>query len=212
MSEPSLEFPFRPSGADWQRLMQVVARNEAMKADPGDVEEQLRDVIDVYTVAFAALQRASEVCGNDASRVAQFSASWTEGCLFGVLFEQYGGTAGEHDPLAAKTESVRAMLPARDTQLLVVNENLFTRPDSPDWDRMEQVMDVLHERFDRDLTTEPIMNELFDVYAVVYLAVNRVRATFPAVGEDEVAALAGAWVEGFLYGVLFQQLGGTVTA
>lgn len=198
-------FPFRPSGADWDRLVAVTQNMERRKAAgvgrPAD--QVLRDVVDVQVLAFIATRRAAAVHASARLRD-NLGDCWGEGFLYGVLFEQAGGTAGEHEPVKEKTTLKNAMKPPEIPPI--------EWPKAPDSATMLLVIGEVEARFANDLLTEGLFNEIVDVYAMVYMAVNRVALTFPGVTPNDAVTYTDSWTEGFMYGVLFQRAGGTVGA
>lgn len=57
-----------------------------------------------------------------------------------------------------------------------------------------------------------VYEEIVDVYSMSYLAANRAGMNAPpgaVSGIEIIDLMANAWAEGFAYGALFQQYGGT---
>lgn len=86
------------------------------------------------------------------------------------------------------------------------------RPDHPDFQRLRQVVDRVEEWKAEGLSPEDLYNELMDLYSVLYVAVNRstadALATEPRARQAEVNTRTNSWAEGFLFGMLFAELGG----
>lgn len=120
-----------------------------------------------------------------------------------------GLPAGVAELLAELTGGVPGGLPGEPGDYMSVS-----RPeDSPDWERLQQVVRRVEAWKARAVPPEEAMAGLFDTYAASYLAVNRAIANIPErfTGRDRIAVTAGmanSWLEGFLYGVLFSQAGG----
>lgn len=99
------QFPFRPSGPDWERLREVVEQVEEWKRQGVEAMKPYEDLMDVYAASYLAVQRAGSNMPYIppgfrvlADKVMQFGANaWLEGFLFGVLFQQYGGTQTEEE-------------------------------------------------------------------------------------------------------------------
>jgi len=194
------QFPFRPSGKDFDRLVEVVQEMERRKYSGQPAEVVVADICNVYVLAHTATQRLQEIKASDPDRVAMADL-WGEGFQYGVLFQRAGGTVHEHKPVVSKTTLVRAMVPGR---RIVRRERPYIA-DHPDWAMMDRVLDRINQLFDRDVATESAYNDIVDVYAMVYIAANRVGLNFHGIDTDQAIRYTDAWVEGFLYGVLFEQ-------
>jgi hypothetical protein len=199
------QFPFRPTGKDWERLLRVVEDMELRKQQPGSSRDKIAALINPDTLIYMAMQRAAEVFPDDHDPL-RFPAcdAWSEGWFFGVLFYNLGGTAGQHENLAGSLTNER-MRAGRGAVILSKN-GIRTLPDNPDSRRMMTVLDELDERIQNGESTSTIFNEIVDFYALSYLAVNRIAMTFPGLSAEQITDLVGAWTEGFLYGVLYERL------
>lgn len=85
-------------------------------------------------------------------------------------------------------------------------------PDHPDFQRLRLVVDRVEQWTTQGRSPEAAYGELMDLYSVVYLAVNRstadALATETRARQAEVNTRANSWTEGFLFGMLFAELGG----
>lgn len=195
------QFPLRPSGKDWERLLEVVEELERRKQSGLPATQLVTDICDVYVLAHIARQRVADVT-EDVRHINNKADLWAEGFQYGVLFQRFGGTANEHALVPSKTTLVSAMHPVSRV------EDRGSQADNPDWSTMDRVIDELLARFATDVSTEQLYNEIVDTYAMVYIAVNRVGLNFNGViTEDQSVDYTDAWVEGFMYGLLFERQG-----
>lgn len=90
------QFPFRPDHPDFDRLHEVVAKVEKMKADGITPEQAYAEIADIYSLSYLATNRAGMNIP-DEPRVSRMKAveymanGWVEGFLYGVLFAREGG-------------------------------------------------------------------------------------------------------------------------
>lgn len=102
------QFPFQPQHPDWDRLKEVVAVVEKMKADRLPPEEGYKQFVDVYSASYLAVNRGGMTLAGqqlpDAYKdpeklfqfiVEQMSNAWVEGLFFGIYFQLLGGHRNE---------------------------------------------------------------------------------------------------------------------
>ncbi len=90
------------------------------------------------------------------------------------------------------------------------------RPDGePDWEMLRKVVERveelkrLHGRDSKKINAW-YRSQIGDTYSISYLAANRVGLNIPEDPTPELAELmTNGWVEGFLFGVLFERLRAT---
>lgn len=85
------QFPFRPDHPDFERLQQVVAQVEKMKAEGLTPEQAYDKIIDVYSMSYLAINRSGmnipdEPTVSRMKAVEYMANGWTEGFLYGVLY------------------------------------------------------------------------------------------------------------------------------
>jgi hypothetical protein len=83
------------------------------------------------------------------------------------------------------------------------------QPDHPDFERLREVVGHVEAWQRQGIAPEKAYEKFMDLYSVTYLAVNRTRANVPSqINETRGEFAANSWVEGFLFGLLFQRKGG----
>lgn len=95
------QFPFRPDHPDYERLTVAVEQMEKWKADGISAEEAYTTLVDLYSVAYLAANRAWMNLPPPRPSVTTItkltSHAWVEGFAHGVLFQQAGGTQQDAD-------------------------------------------------------------------------------------------------------------------
>jgi hypothetical protein len=86
------------------------------------------------------------------------------------------------------------------------------RPEGhPDWVKLQKVVAQVEEMKAQGLKAEQTYEKIADVYSLSYLAANRAGMNIPdkpkVTRVEAVEYMTNGWVEGFLYGVLFDRLG-----
>lgn len=85
------------------------------------------------------------------------------------------------------------------------------RPTTKDWERLMVVVERMEAAKASGKSASEVVGQLVDVYTVSYLGVNRAGLNTPQEPLDHqemVNLAANSWVEGFMYGALFHELGG----
>ncbi|HYJ33790.1 MAG TPA: hypothetical protein VE326_11275 [Candidatus Binatia bacterium] len=85
------------------------------------------------------------------------------------------------------------------------------RPSHPDFQRLQEVVKQVEAWKADRVDPEAAYASIADLISVTYMGVQRAGMNLPPASASRKQVtnyMANAWVEGFLYGVLFQQLGG----
>jgi hypothetical protein len=87
------------------------------------------------------------------------------------------------------------------------------RPTHPDFERLTQVVDWVEDQKLVGRSPDDVYAELMDVVSVAYLAANRCKLDLPRgkmvfAAREVLDVAANEWMEGFLFGLLFERKGG----
>lgn len=177
-----------------------------LPGDPVEIEIQDSD----GNVIAGGLVRLHVGHGHDFDRVATYTWTKITARQEPAAAHTAGIPAGVAELLAELTGGRPAELAGEPGDYLSVS-----RPsDSPDWQRLAAVVAQVEAWKAARVPAESVMRDLFDVYAVAYLAANKAGMNIPGrftePGDRRAAAelMANGWLEGFLFGVLFSQAGG----